>query len=275
MFPELSHTEQPRSDRISNQAMPLSNSLSSGAVVKKLKQRHWLEVAEYISLLSSAVGSLVVALSGQAFYGVAPLTVALSLNVANRYRLEQQVQLSQQEMAEIQQSMNQLERNSVRAIWLIRQQLSSEIASLQHKQDELPDQDSLETSYRSKQVAILNQNVSSMQDNISTALEEMRQQLHQEIANTQQNLQGVNGQVSEIQQAILTLQKGQPIPPYKPDVDLGQLQTQLNQLSQEHQEVIKPHLKRLIIAIKQLQTTQTRLIPRPPKPVPREQIQES
>jgi ABC-type transporter Mla subunit MlaD len=114
-----------------------------------------------------------------------------------------------------------------------------------------------------------------MQDNISTALEEMRQQLHQEIANTQQNLQGVNGQVSEIQQAILTLQKGQPIPPYKPDVDLGQLQTQLNQLSQEHQEVIKPHLKRLIIAIKQLQTTQTRLIPRPPKPIPREQIQES
>lgn len=252
-----------------NRVIPSSDSHSSGAVVQKLKQRHWLELAEYISLLSSGVGSLVVALSGQAFYGVAPLTVALSLSVANRYRVEQQVQLSRQEIAEIHQSMNQLESNAVRAIWLIRQQLTNEIAALSQQQ-ELPRQDSLETAHRAKQVAILTQNVSSMQDNISAALEEMRQQLHQEIATTQQHLRGVNGQIHDIQQAIAGLQKGQPIPPYKPDVDLGQLQAQLNQLSQEHQEIIKPHLKRLIIAIKQLQTVQNRPLPRPPKPLSKE-----
>ncbi|MEB3282012.1 MAG: hypothetical protein VKK42_24140 [Lyngbya sp.] len=266
MFPELSHRDQRRSHPISDPAMPPSHSNSSGAVVQKLKQRHWLELAEYISLVSSAVGSVVVALSGQAFYGVAPLTVALSLNVANRYRVEQQVQRSQQEVAQMQQSMHQLESNAVRAIWLIRQQLTTEIAALRQKQEELPDQDSLTTSYRAKQVAILTENVSSIQDNISTALEEMREQLHQEIATTQQDLQGVNAQVREIQQAIAALQKGQPIPPYKPDVDLGQLQAQLNQLSQEHQDIIKPHLKRLIIAIKQLQTVHNRPLPRPPQP---------
>ncbi|WP_413166592.1 hypothetical protein ACL6C3_07770 [Capilliphycus salinus ALCB114379] len=275
MFPELSEREQRRSHPIPNQAMPPSHSNSSGAVVQKLKQRHWLELAEYISLLSSAVGSVVVALSGQAFYGVAPLTVALSLNVANRYRVEQQVERCQQEVAEVHQSMNQLESNAVRAVWLIRQQLTAEIAALREKQEQLPDQDSLETTYRAKQVAILTENVSSIQDNISIALEEMRQQLHQEIATTQQHLQGVNGQVYEIQQAIAALQKGQPIPPYQPDVDLGQLQAQLNQLSYEHQEIIKPHLKRLILAIKQLQTVYNRPLPRPPKPLSKEPIQEN
>jgi hypothetical protein len=274
MFPELSHRDQRRSHQIPNPAMASFNSNSSGAVVQKLKQRHWLELAEYVSLLSSAVGSVVVALSGQAFYGVAPLTVALSLNVANRYRVEHQVQRSQQDVVEMQQSINKLESNTVRAIWLIQQQLTREIATLREKQEQLPEQDSLETAYRSKQVAVLTENVSSMQDNISAALEEMRHQMRQEIVTTQQHLQGVNGQVNEIQQAIATLQKGQPIPPYKPDVDLGQIQAQVHQLSQEHQEIIKPHLKRLIIAIKQLQTAQTtRPLPRPPKPLSREHIQ--
>lgn len=270
MFPELSRGDRRRSHQIPNRVTPPSDSNSSGAVVQKLKRQHWLELAEYISLLSSAVGSLVVALSGHAFYGVAPLTVALSLSVANRYRVEQEVQLSRQEIAEIHQSMNQLESNAVRAIWLIRQQLTNEIAALGQQQQELPRQDSLETAHRAKQVAILTQNVSSMQDNISAALEEMRQQLHQEIAATQQHLRGVDGQIHDIQRAIAGLQKGQPIPPYKPDVDLGQLQAQLDQLSQEHQEIIKPHLKRLILAIKQLQTAQNRPLPRPPKPLSKE-----
>ncbi|MDY7023622.1 MAG: hypothetical protein SWJ54_20115 [Cyanobacteriota bacterium] len=271
MFPELSHSDQLRSHPISEQA---SHSNSSGAVVQKLKQRDWLQLAEYISLFSSAIGSFVVALSGQAIYGVAPLTLALSFNVANRYRLEQHVQRSQQEVAEVQQSMTQLESNAVRTIWLIRQQLIQEIATLQQKQAELPTQASLTHAEHSKQVALLADNVSSMQDNISTALEEMRQQLSQEITSTQENLQAVDGQVHDIQNTIATLQKGQPIPPFQPNTDLKQLQAQLKQLSQENQEIIKPHLKRLILAVKQLQTTQTRSLPRPPKPVIRESIRE-
>ncbi|MEL7038211.1 MAG: hypothetical protein AAFO04_21725 [Cyanobacteria bacterium J06592_8] len=275
MFPELSHSDQVRSHSISNPAISPSHSHSSGAVVQKLKQRDWLQLAEYISLFSSAIGSFVVALSGQAIYGVAPLTLALSFNVANRYRLEQQVQRSQQEVTEVQQSMNQLESNAVRTIWLIRQQLTQEIATLQQKQAELPTQASLTHSQHSKQVTLLADNVASMQDNISTALEEMRQQLSQEITSTQENLQAINGQVHDIQNTIASLQKGQPIPPFQPNTDLKQLQAQLKQLSQENQEIIKPHLKRLILAIKQLQTNKTRPLPRPPKPVIRESIREN
>ena len=272
MFPELSHGDRGRSHPIPDPAMPSSTFNSSGPIVQKLKQRHWLKQAEYISLVSAAVGSVVVALSGQAFYGVAPLTVALSLNVANRYRIEQEVERSEREVAEMRGSMDRLETNAVRAIWLIRQQLSDEIAALREQQEERPEQESLEAADRTKEVALLAEDVASVQDNISRALEEMREQLRQEIAATQEDLQWVGAQVREIQQAIASLQKGQPIPPYQPDVDLGELQAQVNLLSQEHQQIIKPHLKRLILAIKQLQTLHLRTLSQPPQPLSREEI---
>ncbi|MEB3340882.1 MAG: hypothetical protein VKJ25_08920, partial [Okeania sp.] len=52
-------------------------------------KKHWLNLAEYACIFGSALGTLGVAFSGQVFYAVAPITLALSLNVANRYRLEQ------------------------------------------------------------------------------------------------------------------------------------------------------------------------------------------
>lgn len=49
---------------------------------------HWLEVTEYVSLYASAIGTLVAAVTQQAVYAAAPLTVAIGLNVANRERLK-------------------------------------------------------------------------------------------------------------------------------------------------------------------------------------------
>ena len=51
-------------------------------------KKSWLNLAEYASIVISAFGAFGVAVSGQAFYGVTPLVLALSLNVANRYRFE-------------------------------------------------------------------------------------------------------------------------------------------------------------------------------------------
>ncbi len=271
MFPQLSHAEQPMTPPMTENARPQPNASSSHSVVRQLKQRHWLELAEYVSLASSAVGSLVVALSGQAFYGVAPLTVALSLNIANRYRLEKQVQLSYEEIAEVQHSVNQLEQNAVKAIWGVRQQLQDEMTFLQHQFDELPHQDSLESAHRAKQVAVLNETVTTLQDNITTTLEEIRQQFQQEITATQQdlqqNIQGVNGQVSDIKTTIETWQNAQSSLPNTAGVDLIKLQEQLNQLTLENQEMIKPNLKRIIAVMRQLQSTSVRTLPKPPKPL--------
>src|SRR4028118_2384713 len=55
-------------------------------------QPDWLELAEYASVAGSAIGTIAAGLSGQILYAAAPLTAALSLNLANRQRFEQQMQ---------------------------------------------------------------------------------------------------------------------------------------------------------------------------------------
>lgn len=57
-----------------------------------LKQRHWLDLAEFASLIGLGVGSiasLVSTLSAQVLYTSAPLSALVLLNIANRKRLEE------------------------------------------------------------------------------------------------------------------------------------------------------------------------------------------
>ena len=296
MFPPASSTDQPRPHHLSHSAMPMPNSIFPASIIHSFKQRHWLELAEYVSLASSAIGSVVVALSGQAFYGVAPLTVALSLNVANRYRLEQQTHHAQIEIVQVKDSLEKLEKNTVKVIIGLRQQLAQDIDALQHRIEQLPTTETLDSVYRAKQVSALGQSITSMQEHIAQALEDVRHQFRQELqtfssteaahleflqdnliqlqeltqelrtnAVTQQDFQGRFGEI----QAVIDQFQQEKSKPYSSEVELSQLQAKLDQLTQEHQEVIKPHLKRLLTVVKQLQTTETRSLPLPPKPLPK------
>ncbi|NER36825.1 MAG: hypothetical protein F6J93_23125 [Oscillatoria sp. SIO1A7] len=60
------------------------------ASFKPVLTRHWLELSEYASIGVSAIGTIVAAFSSQVAYAATPLTVAMALNVANRYRLSQE-----------------------------------------------------------------------------------------------------------------------------------------------------------------------------------------
>jgi len=254
--------------------MPMPNSILPKTVFSTLKQRHWLELAEYVSLISSAIGSGVVALSGQAFYGVAPLTLALSLNVANRYRLEQETHQNQIEIVQAQNSVETLEKNTVKVVMGLRQQLLQEIQSLQEKLEAFPSTEALDSAYRAKQIAALGQSVTSMQENVSLVLEEIREQFRQELqtfsstetADLESLKADFQGRFLELQNVINQLQQEKSV---ESDLNLAQIQTRLDELTQEHQEVIKPHLKRLLSVVKQLQTTNTRTLPIPPKPLPK------
>jgi antirestriction protein len=275
--------------------MPMPNSIFSKTVFSTLKQRHWLELAEYVSLASSAIGSGVVALSGQAFYGVAPLTLALSLNVANRYRLEQQTHQNQIEIVQVQDSVEKLEKNTVKVVMGLRQQLLQEIQSLQQKLEAFPTTEALDSAYRAKQVAALGQSVTSITENIAMALEEIREEFRQELqtfsstetahleslaanvrqlqdvahelrnnAVTQEDFQGRFLEIQDVINQLKQEKSGQSA-----SDDLSLIQTRLDELTQEHQEVIKPHLRRLLSVVKQLQTTNSRNLPIPPKPLPK------
>ncbi|MBW4493569.1 MAG: hypothetical protein KME26_10895 [Oscillatoria princeps RMCB-10] len=54
-----------------------------------LKNRSWLEIAEYLSIAGSVLGSAVAVTSQQLIYATTPVSLALLLNLVNRRRLEQ------------------------------------------------------------------------------------------------------------------------------------------------------------------------------------------
>ncbi|MEG4169831.1 MULTISPECIES: hypothetical protein [unclassified Microcoleus] len=251
-------------------------------------QRHWLEMAEYASLAASGVGSLAVAVSGQAFYGVAPLTLALSLNVANRYRFEQQVRVHQNsEMAQVQKSVNKVEKTAVTVIVKLRRQLSADIAALRQQMAALPRHEAFEESIDiQRQLLSLGESVASLQEIVASAVLDVRQQVSEQLQDLsvgqRANLQAVeqaieqlqsatqgltetsisrddwevvNTRFLEIQKVMANLQSQLQAPAHQSTADLSIVQAQIHRLEHEQQEVVKPHLKRLISVVKELQHT--------------------
>ncbi|HBL59237.1 MAG TPA: hypothetical protein DDZ80_12180, partial [Cyanobacteria bacterium UBA8803] len=52
-------------------------------------REHWLEIAQYISLAGSTLGTVVAAVTQQVVYAAAPLSLTIGLNLVNQQRLNQ------------------------------------------------------------------------------------------------------------------------------------------------------------------------------------------
>ncbi len=221
------------------------DSLPRRAVKQTFDKKHWLNLAEYACIIGSALGAFGVVASGQAFYAVAPMTLALSLNVANRYRFEQQMLLSQKsEIGEIQSSVEKLEKNAVKVIVKLRQQLSTEIESVREK-------------FSTESIQVLD---SEIQQQL-TALEHSASSVQKSLASvdkkalTTDDWEIVNGRLLVIEEAIANLQRDMEILAKKPEADISQLQAKIDDLEIQNTQVVKPHLKRLITLVRQLQHT--------------------
>lgn len=285
MIPQVSQqVYQRREDIMTSKAVRKLNP-SLPQVRQTSNKRHWLELAEYASLGASALGSLAVALSGQAFYGVAPLTLALSLSVANRYRFEQQKVVSQDpEIAEVRRSLEKMEKTAVTIIVKIRQQLSADIESLRQQIVAIPRSENFDSIDFEQQIVSLGQSVASLQEIVASALIEVRQQVSEEVqalsspepidlepirqgiwqlesvtkhltenALTQEDWRVLNARFLLIQEAIASLQNDLQTLSGESKPDLSLVQAKIEHLEQEQREVVKPHLKRLISVVKQLQ----------------------
>ena len=219
------------------------DSLLRRALKPTFYKKYWLNLAEYASVAFSVFGAFGVAASGQAFYAVAPITLALSLNMANRYRLEQQMQLSQiSEIEKIQSSVERLENNAVKVIVKLRQQLSIEIESVREQfSTELTQAVNSEIQ---QQLTALEYSVSSVQKSLASVDQKSLSKSDWEI---------VNGRILVIEEAMANLQRDTEILVKKASVDISQLHTKIDDLETQNTQVIKPHLKRLIILIRQLQ----------------------
>ncbi len=213
------------------------NSSGKKAIEDSIRQRNWLELAEYASLAGSAVGALAVAISGQAFYAVVPMTLALSLNAANRTRAERSLQLGRgSEVTEVRQSMEKLEKNAVKAIVKLRQQLLKEIESIRETRSGLSD----------VPLAELERSAASVQESLAWAGDKpLTVAEWEELKN---RLLGLEEAMAALQQELEEVRD-------RPEVNLSQIETKVNYLEQQNKEVVKPHLKRLISLAKQLQKT--------------------
>ncbi len=56
-----------------------------------MKSTSWSEIAEYLSLAGSALGTVAAVATKQAVYAAAPMTLALGLNIVNRRQFQQQI----------------------------------------------------------------------------------------------------------------------------------------------------------------------------------------
>ncbi len=288
MLHPVSQPYQQRENTMTQRAVRKPNPSVGNQLRPSFPQRHWLELAEYASLAASGVGSLAVAVSGQAFYGVAPLTLALSLNVANRYRFEQQVRVHQNsEIAQVQKSVNKVEKTAVTVIVKLRKQLSADIAALRQQMAAMPRAEGFEESIDiERQLLSLGESVASLQEIVASAVLDVRQQVSEQLQDLSPrqpaNLQAVEQAIEQLQSAtkglaetaitrddwevvntrFLEIQKvmanlqSQLQAPAQSTPDLSIVQAQIHRLEHEQQEVVKPHLKRLISVVKQLQHTQ-------------------
>ena len=82
--------------------------------MRKTTDRHWLNMAEYVSNACSVAGSVAAVASGQVVYVAAPLSLALSLSLANRQRFQQQIQ--QQTTTAIADGKQQIQQQTTTAI---------------------------------------------------------------------------------------------------------------------------------------------------------------
>ncbi len=246
-------------------------------------QPDWLELAEYASVAGSAIGTIAAGLSGEILYAAAPLTAALSLNLANRQRFEQQMQQkANSAIAEVQASVEGRSQQLqilpgqpevlYTAVSDLQQKLSglesgaiaevqAAVASLERQAQALPadSQDfNTQLSDLQQKVRILENSALREHDweNVNVRLLLMGEKLT-EVKTITAKLQERSNEVNlnEIQGSLKQLQDLLD----RPTIDTGMLQTeiqhlqqQVSELQRQNQEIVKPYLQRLTRAVKKL-----------------------
>ena len=247
-------------------------------------QPDWLELAEYASVAGSAIGTIAAGLSGQILYAAAPLTAALSLNLANRQRLEQQIQQkANSAIADVQASVEgrspQLQQilpgepaELYTAVSDLQQKLSglesgaiaevqAAVASLERQAQALPadSQDfNTQLSDLQQKVRILENSALREHDweNVNLRFLLMGEKLT-EVKTITAQLQERSNEVdlNEIQGSLKQLQDLLDRPTIDTEMlqtEIQHLQQQVSELQRQNQEIVKPYLQRLTRAVKKL-----------------------
>lgn len=203
---------------------------------------HWLDLAESVSIAFSAVGTVAGALSGQVVYAAAPLTVALSLNLANRYRLDENT-----------------EQYTKAAISDVRNVVESLYTSL-------PEDSSPEMDFTNLQKSIAHlQKVTERLEN-KALTEDDWQMVNVRFLTLQESLERLTESIGNVRHPVQT---DTPTPHCSPamggvngspepiDSNYLALEQRISQLEAKNKAIIKPYLQRLTHAIQQVKQAQS------------------
>ena len=246
-------------------------------------QQDWLELAEYASIAGSAIGTIAAGLSGQFLYAAAPLTAALSLNLANRQRFEQQMQQkansaiaevqasaearSQQfqllpgelaqldtTVSDLQQKLRILESGAIADV-------QAAVASLERQAQALPaDSQELYTILSDLQQKLRILENSAVRDhdweNVNVRFLLMDEKLTEvrtitaqlQERSTEVDLDRIQGSLKQLQDLL----DRPTIDTATLQTEIQQLQEQVSELQRQNQEIVKPYLQRLTRAVKKL-----------------------
>lgn len=204
--------------------------------------RDWWKLAEYASIAGSAIGSIIAAWYQQIIFAATPLTLALAFNVVNRQRFEQHIQQNLDTTAadvhQVVQSLHQ-QVESLPSESTDLDPITEVLTELQRVTQRLE-----KNALRQEDWDVMNVRVKLLKETVD--------ELKEASANSPLDSEGSDLQVLATSLEGLVNQSSS---------DLSVLQTQVNQLRQdvnqlqtEQQTLIKPYLKRLVQAVKKLQT---------------------
>lgn len=196
----------------------MSNPLSA----RRTQRSQLLNVVEYTSTAASVVGVVISALSQQAIYAAAPLSLSLCLNLVNRRRFEQQTEqqfngaIAQIDQRLLNLDQRVLERNET-AIDLIG--LRSQLSQLHDRFTTTQQGQNATATYLSElqaQLSQINAQLTTIQQHqthaetsqvgLNAQIAQVRETLSQEIQGIRQQLQSLDG-VEALQQAFPDLKE--------------------------------------------------------------------
>lgn len=211
---------------------------------------HWLEITESVALAGSVLGTIAVAGTQQVLYAAVPLTVSVSLNLANRQRLYQlNQQRSEAAIAQVYDSLQPLNQRFDRLESSKQQANSQTEARITELQDSLRDElfeaiAQVEESFPAiPEVPNLDPIIARI-NALESQLEQQRDRIEAQKVELKDTFRQENETaIARIHQALESIP---PIPNLKPLVDrLEQLETATAQVNQETERQIEAFTKSL------------------------------
>jgi chromosome segregation ATPase len=248
--------------------------------LSRIRERDRLELAESVSLIGSAVGSVVAGLSGQVLFAATPITLALWLNSLNRSRFGEQLRLEHQGaiadlhqvVTSIHSTLQTLPRSErIHEVENTLMRLSEATATLQQQRDRANSGNSNHEEIQ-HEFAIVRRGVMRLRDVTETRFSELQETLTHEVQTLRQELASPpsvpSPELATLKAELLTLSQSladiqtqfqaltSPVTPDDTAVQtqLDELQSQIVKLQQQNREVVKPYLKHLNRAIQKLES---------------------